>query len=47
MRLEDNHVWKCLIRYEWACGITVPYNTNGKIRCGRLQLLNVVDLEEE
>lgn len=47
MKIEDDHVWKCLIKYEWACGITVPYNTNGKIRCCRLQLLNVVDLEEE
>jgi len=35
-------IWKCLIRWEWACGIIVPYMTDGKIRCERCELLEVV-----
>ena len=34
--------WKCLIRWEWVMGIVVPYNTDGKARCERLQLLEKV-----
>lgn len=36
-------IWKCLIRWEWAAGICVPYNTDGKFRCERLELLEVVE----
>ena len=35
-------VWKVLIRWEWLCGVCVPYNTDGKIRCERVELLEVV-----
>ncbi len=34
-------VWRCLIRWEWLVGICVPYNTNGKIRASKVQLLDL------
>ena len=37
------NIWKCLIRWEWAAGIVVPYNTDGKIRCERLELIEIVE----
>lgn len=39
----DNPVWKVLIRWEWLAGVCVPYNTDGKIRCERVELLEVVE----
>ena len=35
-------IWKVLIRWEWLCGVCVPYMTDGKIRCERVELLGVV-----
>ena len=35
-------IWKVLIRWEWLPGVCVPYNTDGKIRCERVQLLEIV-----
>ena len=35
-------VWKCLIRWEWLPGVIVPYMTDGKIRCERVELIEVV-----
>ena len=35
-------VWKCLIRWEWIAGVIVPYMTDGKIRCERVELIEVV-----
>jgi hypothetical protein len=35
-------IWKLLIKFEWACGITVPYVTDGKIRCERAELIEIV-----
>jgi hypothetical protein len=35
-------VWKCLIRWEWLPGVIVPYMTDGKIRCERVELLEIV-----
>ena len=32
-------IWKVLIRWEWLCGVCVPYNTDGKIRCERVELI--------
>lgn len=37
-----NDIWKVLIRWEWAVDIVVPYNTNGQIRCGKAELLEIV-----
>lgn len=38
----DRDIWKILIRYEWLCGIVVPYNTDGKIRCEKAELVEIV-----
>jgi hypothetical protein len=35
-------IWKCLIRWPWLAGVVVPYNTDGKIRCERVELVEVV-----
>jgi len=36
-------IWKVLIKWEWLAGVCVPYMTDGKIRCERVQLLEVVN----
>ena len=36
-------IWEVLIRWEWLCGVCVPYNSDGKIRCERVELLEVVN----
>ena len=36
-------IWKVLIRWEWLCGVCVPYMSNGKIRCERVELVEVVE----
>lgn len=38
----DKPIWKVLIRWEWLPGVCVPYNTDGKIRCERVELVEVV-----
>ena len=35
-------IWKVIIRWEWLCGVCVPYMSDGKIRCERVELLEVV-----
>ena len=32
-------IWKVLIKWEWLPSVVVPYNTDGKFRCGRVKLL--------
>ena len=39
----NKKIWKCLIEWPWLVGVCVPYNTDGKIRCSRVRLLEVVD----
>ena len=39
----EGEIWKVLIRWEWLAGVCVPYNTDGKIRCERVELIEVVD----
>lgn len=39
---ESHDIWKVLIRWEWLCGVCVPYNTTGKIRCERVELVEKV-----
>ena len=45
--IYENHpvgrVWKCLIEWSWLSGVCVPYNTDGKIRCSRLRLIEPVE----
>ena len=39
----NGEIWKVLIRWEWLVGVCVPYNSDGKIRCERVELIEVVD----
>ena len=44
--VKANHngtIWKVLIRWEWLCGVCIPYMTDGKIRCERVELLEVTE----
>ena len=36
-------IWKVLIKFEWLPGVVVPYNTDGKIRCERVQLIEKIE----
>ena len=36
-------IWKLLIRWEWLAGVVCPYNSDGKIRCERAELVEVVE----
>lgn len=36
-------IWKVLIRWEWLAGVVVPYNSDGKIRCERVELIEIVE----
>ena len=40
-------IWKVLIRWEWLCGVCVPYESKGKIRCERVELLEIVEQDSE
>ena len=42
---NDNYKqpYKLLIRWEWLPGVVVPYNTDGKIRCSKAQILEAVE----
>ena len=42
-KYKTDNIWKVLIRWEWLPGVCVPYNTDGKIRCERVQLLEIVE----
>lgn len=36
-------LWLCRIRWIDLSGVIVPYNTDGKARCNRLELIRIVD----
>lgn len=36
-------VYKLLIRWEWLPGVIVPYNTDGKIRCSKAEIIGPVE----
>ncbi len=38
-------LWKCRIRWKWLPGVVVPYNTDGKFRTEKLELLEIVEGE--
>jgi uncharacterized protein YjbI with pentapeptide repeats len=42
---ENTTIWKCRILWEDLADVVVPYNTDGKARCARLQLIE--PLKEE
>ena len=41
---NKDRVWRCLIRWPWLAGVVVPYNTDGKIRAARVELLEEIKL---
>ena len=43
MLYKEIDVWRCRIRWMDACGIVVPYNTDGKCRCEKLELLEIIE----
>ena len=43
MITADFSIWQVLIRWEWLAGVVVPYSTDGKIRCERCELVEVVE----
>lgn len=45
-RESHGAIWKVLIRWEWLAGVVVPYDTNGKIRCERVELLEMLEENE-
>jgi len=38
----SKQIWKCLIKLEWLSEVCIPYNTDGKIRAGVVQLIEEV-----
>ena len=38
----SNTIWKCLIRWPWLAGVVVPYNTDGKFRTARVELIETI-----
>jgi len=36
-------MWRVLIRWMWLPSVVVPFDTDGKIRCGRVELIEVVE----
>lgn len=36
-------LWKVLIRWAWLPGVIVPFGTDGKIRCERVELIEEVE----
>ena len=45
-KYSEEEIWKVLIRWEWLCGVVVPYNTDGKIRCERVELVEMINKKE-
>ena len=39
-------IWEVLIKWEWLCLTVVPYNTDGKIRVGKCQLIRKLNEKE-
>ena len=42
---HGEEIWKVLIRYEWLVGVCIPYHTDGKIRCEKVELIEIVKEE--
>ena len=40
--LPEKGVWKVLIKWEWLPLVVIPYNTDGKFRCGRVKLIEKI-----
>ena len=44
---DKKPIWKVLIKWEWLPGVIVPYMTDGKIRCEKVQLIGTVECNED
>ena len=42
-KYPEKDIYKLLIKWEWLAGVVVPYNTDGKIRCARAQIIGKVE----
>lgn len=40
---ETLDIWRCEILDKWLADVCVPYDTNGKIRCNKLRLIEIVE----
>ena len=40
---DKRPIWRCLIRWEWLPSVVVPYSTDGKFRCSKVELLGTVE----
>jgi len=40
---SNSDIWECLIPYKHLPSVVVPYNTNGKFRCGCVQLIRKIN----
>ena len=40
---RDRETWRCLLHWRDLAGVVVPFMTDGKARCGRLELLGIVE----
>lgn len=38
----SGQIYKLLIKWEWLPGVVVPYNTDGKIRCEKAMIIDVL-----
>lgn len=43
---SDDQIYKLLIRWEWLGDTIVPYNSTGKIRCGKAMILGAVGIRD-
>ena len=43
IKKDKFETWKVLIEWDWLPGVIVPYNSDGKIRCERVRLLEIVE----
>jgi hypothetical protein len=41
---EYRKAWKVLIRWSWLPGVVVPFGTDGKIRCERVELIEEIKI---
>ena len=39
---SNSIIWRCRIRWMDCVGVVIPYNTDGKARCSRLELIEIV-----
>ena len=38
----NSDIYKLLIKWDWLPGVVVPYNTDGKIRCAKAQIIGMI-----